>query len=107
MQDLDGIYFSSNPTDKTFGKNIVSAKISKDANVLTLQEFIDYDPESYKYWTQEKLLTTDEWVKTKTDIDVITKQSRDGDYDEIIVMNPKVIIKPDIDYTEIWKGVHL
>ena len=73
MNEYSGIYFETNPQGP-FGKNIIEARIMPTANVVSLHEA----PSS----TEEAL---------KQGIDVITTKEKDGEFDEVIVLNPKVL----------------
>jgi len=84
--ELDGIYFTTIPsTAKFFGSigrqpppNIIEAKISPDANVVRFKE------------TGGK--STAELLEEG--VDVVLRGAKGGDFEEVIILNPKVLHKP-------------
>jgi hypothetical protein len=75
--EFKGVYFSTVPGRgaKTFGDNVVEARLKPDARIVTYQEASGR--------STEELL--------REGIDAITKYEKGGDYGEVIVLNPKAL----------------
>lgn len=76
--EFDGVYFTTVPGERgarTFGSNVVEARLSPDAKVISYKEARGKS-------TQELL---------GQGVDAITKYEKGGDYGEVIVLNPAAL----------------